>query len=226
MKLAVVIFSLVGASIVIGASVKNLGEDVATQETTGSSLGKSSPGETAISGPENSSPQGTSVPSSGSPQDVCPCTVTDACKAEDKRHVFGSDQLDITKFGLISPCSEPDYIPCCPLNPPPPKSYNLTAADFSGLSKAELIKLGVLNDKDIIGSSSIPLSRPEQLNLLETHKTAIKTHQQLLLPAYPPRLPRPPTYGVPQIFQQSFMYNNQLYRPVGYDSHVLLLRRL
>ena len=236
MKLATIIWLLAGTSIVTTATVPSLGgnsplsaEDATTKDTTSPSLDSSSPGKTRLSTVVDTPAQEVDTPSSGSPEEVCPCMTTDACKTENKRHVFGSDQLDITKFGLISPCIETDHFPCCPVDPPPPKNYNLTAADFSGLNKAELFKLGILNDKGFIGSSSIPLTSPEQLNMLEAHKiaTGIKTQQQLLRPASPPmHSPRPPTYSVPQIFQQSFLYNNQLYRPVGYDSRVILLRRL
>ena len=236
MKSVVIFCLIIGASIVKGTPVKSPEKESSStsQDTTINDLTESVPkssslGKIGMAKEVNISSQGVAVPVPESPDEVCPCMVAEACKTDDKRHVFGTDQLDITKFGLISPCLETDHFPCCPVNPPPPKTFNLTAADFSGLSKAELIQLGVLNDKGIIGSSSIPLIKPEQLNLLEAHKTATatKTQQQLLRPApRPVHLAYPPTYSVPQIFQQSFLYNNRLYRPVGFDSRFLLLRRL
>ena len=102
-----------------------------------------------------------------SPEEVCPCQEEASCKVADKRHVFGSDQLDITKFGLHSPCSKTGHFPCCPENPPPAKEIKLTAKDLQGFSQAELIELGVLNDKGtIIGTSILPLSTNDKFQPL------------------------------------------------------------
>ena len=181
-----------------------------------------------VSGASLKADEGSPLKDGSSPEEVCPCTQGDSCKDDDDRHVFGSDQLDITKFGLISPCQEEDYYPCCPVDPPPAKNYNLTAADLKGLSKAELIELGILNDKGIIGASSIPLAEQEKFKLLsEAHKNLANSipsvsptlNQLSSRPAYPATINRE------QLFQQSFVYNHQLYRPLGYDSRVLLLSR-
>jgi hypothetical protein len=99
------------------------------------------------------------------PEEVCPCQAEDSCQND--RHIFGRDELDIQKFGLIPPCRNSGEIPCCPRDPPPPKETKLTQKDLEGFSPAELAQLGIMPE-GTIGSSSLPLAeQPEQSKVIQ-----------------------------------------------------------
>lgn len=95
------------------------------------------------------------------PEDICPCQLEATCM--DDRHVFGTDVMDIERFGVIGPCAAFGYFPCCPAQPPPPREVKLTAQDLQGFSQEELVQLGVINkETGTIGSSSLPLAHNEE----------------------------------------------------------------
>lgn len=98
------------------------------------------------------------------PEEVCPCQPEESCGGD--RHVFGREATDIQNFGVIQPCRTFGHFPCCPEKPPPPREIKLTAKDFQGLSHAELVQLGVINERGTIGSSTLPLSQQEQFRLM------------------------------------------------------------
>ena len=96
-----------------------------------------------------------------SPTEICPCQLTSSCQED--RHIYGTDSLDIEKFGLISACQQTGHVSCCPKDPPPAKKFKLTAKDFEGFSTNELIEAGVLNGT---APENLPLSIKAQLGLI------------------------------------------------------------
>lgn len=109
------------------------------------------------------------------PEEICPCQLEDSC--QDDRHIFGRDELDIEKFGLIPPCRNFGEFPCCPREPPPPKETKLTQQDLQGFSPAELAELGILPE-GTIGSSSLPLAeQSDQSKLFQLNQHPIDITQ-------------------------------------------------
>lgn len=109
------------------------------------------------------------------PGEICPCQAEDSCQND--RHIFGRDELDIEKFGLISPCREVGEFPCCPREPPPPKEIKLTQQDLQDFSPSELAELGIMPEGPI-GSSSLPLAeQSDQSNLIQQKQPPIDITQ-------------------------------------------------
>ncbi len=109
------------------------------------------------------------------PEEICPCQTEDSCQND--RHIFGRDELDIQKFGLIPPCRNSGEIPCCPRDPPPPKETKLTQKDLEGFSPAELAELGIMPE-GTIGSSSLPLAeQPDQSKVIQDNHQPIDITQ-------------------------------------------------
>lgn len=147
-----------------------------------------------------------------SPEEICPCQTEDSCQGD--RHIFGSDPLDIEKFGLISPCRQSNDFPCCPQNPPPPKDVKLTAKDLEGFTPAELAELGINPATgQTIGSSSLPLAQQQDDSMLvQQNQLPIDITQPgaaSLAPAGANKLNLVDKNGLPQVAKQQPVYPPQ-----------------